>query len=113
MRTTTRFGNIVLVLVLALAMRAIAPLAHASPDAGPATGPPLAATAVALTGMSLGYGGMQLLWYVYGVSPCVYYDASSIPRGQYGIVATDPTHAAQILSGQVPAPAPVQSAWGM
>ncbi len=47
MRTTTRFGNIVLVLTLALALGAVAPLAHASPDAGPSTGPPLAAAAVA------------------------------------------------------------------
>jgi len=46
MRTTTRFGNIVLVLTLALALGAIAPLAHASPDSGTATGPP-SASAVA------------------------------------------------------------------
>ncbi len=42
MTTTTRFGNIVLVLTLALALGAVAPLAHASPDPGPSTGPPAA-----------------------------------------------------------------------
>ncbi len=47
MRTTTRFGNIVLVLALALALGAIAPLAHASPDRGPSTAPLLVAAAVA------------------------------------------------------------------
>ncbi len=46
MRTTTRFGNIVLGLTLVIALGAIAPLAHASPDAGPSTGPPVQLSAV-------------------------------------------------------------------
>ncbi len=45
MRTTTRIHYLAPLLALALALGAVAPLAHASPDAGASTEPPLVAAA--------------------------------------------------------------------
>ena len=41
--------------------------------------------------------------------PTIYLIAAAIPRGQMGIVADSPAHAAAIVSGQVKAPEPVMS----